>query len=151
MKGWIQESRRHSLARQGIRSGRKIRDTSFTRTNLAIDLKDTSQYKFGSAAWQTAIVHNINEKLKKKEKLGVTEKTFVRNEAEFRPGALLDIEDPEINMLAGNLLELELREKENKELQRKYPSDKQFEENLAVIAKGRQKNLEKLDEALKEK
>ena len=128
-KGWFNESRRHSLARQGIKTGRKTnyaytasdlpgivttgvgtagatavswipalmalgvtkkvikdikkaREKKKKKINYSIKLVDVSKYKFGSVEWQNAMLHNITEKLKHKEKLDGYEKVFLEIQKE---------------------------------------------------------------------
>jgi hypothetical protein len=47
-----------------------------------IDLKDTTKFKFGSVAWQEAMIHNINEKSKHCEQLSPAELSFLDVEHE---------------------------------------------------------------------
>ena len=49
---------------------------------MSLNLKDLRNYKFGSVEWQEAMIHNINEKIRHNEELGLFEKNFIKIQKE---------------------------------------------------------------------
>lgn len=53
--------------------------------NRGIALRDTRKHKYGTIAWQEAMEHNINEKMRLGEDFGPGERAFIRHNQEWRP------------------------------------------------------------------
>lgn len=59
--------------------------------SMAINLKDTRKFKFGTVPWQEAVEHNINAKMAHNEVLGPMEKSYIDVQREIHPKEDIEI------------------------------------------------------------